>query len=372
MPIETKFANLTMQIRALLSTEGSTSGVPTLLTTASLYAFNCSYFTRCDQCLSAHLGGGCVWCATNAKCVFNTRLDSGEARNNFFAHDYEETSCPNELDRMESTSVCTSFVLNATNTATTSQLHSIQIPYSAESSISRFTQLSIGSEQHNYPLKFRCFFTKSGDARLQLLGSSELTWTGEVNALNRRVYDCTCSPHLIQGMRADVAAQSVYLSVWWTTSQTLLDDDELVHNLTGWNQIRSAETNAALDLFAADDLLNKKDFIRVDILNCDMKASSCGACMEKELIDLGCGWCRSSSTCSMKKDCGADWISQLGLSGGINSYCADPSVEVMSPRCGPAQSGGTQLILTGTNLGFTHNDVKVRLRPSTDLNDDNN
>ena len=373
VPIETKFANLTMQIRALLSSEESTtSGVPTILATTSLYAFNCSYFTRCDQCLSPHLGAGCVWCAANDKCVFNTRLGN-EVHNELFASDYEDASCPNELDRMEAASVCTSFALNATTTTTTASQHHhhiIQIPYSAESSISRFTQLSIGSEQHSYPLKLRCFFTKSDEARVQLLGSSELTWTGEVNSLNRRVYDCTCSPHLIEGMRADVAAQSVYLSVWWTTSQTF--DDELVHNLTGWNQIRSGETNAALDLFAPDDLLNKKDFIRVDILNCDMKASSCGACMDKELIDLGCGWCRSSSTCSMKKDCGADWMSQLGLSGGTNTYCADPSVEAMSPRCGPAQSGGTQLSLSGTNLGLTHNDVKVRLRPSSDLNDEHN
>ena len=77
-PIEKKFVNITIQIRAeSASTSLGSTMTSTLVASANLYAFNCSYFKECSQCLSPKLGGSCVWCDSNAKCIFDrqaTRL----------------------------------------------------------------------------------------------------------------------------------------------------------------------------------------------------------------------------------------------------------------------------------------------------------
>ena len=109
--------------------------------------------------------------------------------------------------------------------------------------------------------------------------------------------------------------------------------------------------------FESDSLLNKNNFIEIDIVSCGNKASSCGECMVEELLGLGCGWCKSSGRCSMRKDCPAVWMSDLS-----DGYCADPLVRSMGPVCGPRDGAGTKIVLEGQNLGTTASDVHVRLR----------
>lgn len=88
-----------------------------------------------------------------------------------------------------------------------------------------------------------------------------------------------------------------------------------------------------------------------------MKASSCGECMEEELVKLGCGWCKSSKSCSMEKDCVSNWMNDL-----TNNYCADPTITLMSPICGPRQNAGTQLIIKGQNLGVSPSEISVKFK----------
>ena len=86
--------------------------------------------------------------------------------------------------------------------------------------------------------------------------------------------------------------------------------------------------------------------------------------MEKQLIDLGCGWCRTNSKCTMSKDCTqssrSDWMHQLS---GTDSYCADPVLLSMRPTCGPKINGGTRLELIGQNLGHSTTDIRVKMKP---------
>jgi hypothetical protein len=116
VPIEAKLANLSVEIRAAVTTQTSLvqqklfelNPDTTLIATTELYAFNCSYFTQCDQCLHAELNSGCVWCAKNSRCVFNTATANTI---NLFDADYEQSQCPHEVEfyRNASSDVCTSF-----------------------------------------------------------------------------------------------------------------------------------------------------------------------------------------------------------------------------------------------------------------------
>ncbi len=102
----------------------------------------------------------------------------------------------------------------------------------------------------------------------------------------------------------------------------------------------------------------RRNFIEIKVLSCSMRASSCGECLNQELIDLGCGWCQATSQCSMQKDCTISWINDLKL-----NYCPGPLITSMTPQCGPAQNAGTQIVITGQNLGFTPDDINVKLAP---------
>ena len=86
------------------------------------------------------------------------------------------------------------------------------------------------------------------------------------------------------------------------------------------------------------------------------------------MIDLGCGWCHSTSKCSMRKDCPTtsgvetkpNWMSDLT---GPNSYCSNPTVHSMTPKCGPRDGAGTRLELNGQNLGYSPRDIRVKMKP---------
>ena len=123
-----------------------------------------------------------------------------------------------------------------------------------------------------------------------------------------------------------------------------------------------------LHLYHQTNSIDASNFIEINVINCEVKASSCGQCMEKQLIALGCGWCRVTSKCSMRKDCPVginseqktNWMYELT---GPNSYCSNPLVISMMPKCGPRLGAGTLVELTGQNLGFSARDIRVKMKP---------
>lgn len=128
-PIRRRFVNVSLQIRAnthmlnninynnnynnnynsptplvgaMASSATATSLTTSLIASASLFTFNCSYFTGCAQCLNKQLGNSCVWCAKNAKCIFSQHQQQQYAE------------CPNEIEFYSTSSsinnnMCTSF-----------------------------------------------------------------------------------------------------------------------------------------------------------------------------------------------------------------------------------------------------------------------
>ena len=157
-PIERRILNVSIQIRAR---KRSSSLSTSLIAHSQLYAFNCSYFTDCGQCLSRQLSGSCVWCAKNSKCIFASGNAAAAAR-----------QCPNEIDFYSRTSssskdLCTSFsiVKLEKSTATTPVVEQplggikVDIPFSADSSLVQFTRLNVRNVKE-YQKSFVCLFTK--------------------------------------------------------------------------------------------------------------------------------------------------------------------------------------------------------------------
>lgn len=377
VPIEAKLANLSVEIRAQQTPSVESKQAATLITGSQLFAFNCSYFTQCDQCLHPKLNSGCVWCAKNARCAFNT---ANSKTVNLFDEGYEQRQCPNEVEfyRNASSEVCTSF-----SSLSSKQLSTFQVPLTADSNIGKFTDLAIKNRRLSYQFKFRCLFTTTNvidrNSRTQLpLLASNLIWrTGTGTLLGNSDYkhspfDCVFSPHLMADIDHSQARQKVYLSVWWSNK---VDDGNLLTNnyapvstdpqripdLDGWNQIQfqreSSDSESEAVFFANDSQLHKDSFIEIDVVSCGVKATSCGECMDETLVGLGCGWCKSSGRCSMRKDCPAAWMNDLQA-----GYCADPLVTAVSPVCGPRHMAGTEIVLEGQNLGMTARDVTVRFR----------
>lgn len=274
-----------------------------------------------------------------------------------------------------------------------SRLQRIEIPYSAESSLgalqlqsSNSHRLAIRNAHRNYQLSFRCVFSRgesvSDDELHSPSSSSPLEWLPEDSIAaaehtpNLFPFDCKYAPYNdARQLSADAALQTVYLSVWWsahTSSST--------KSLDGWNQVklgRSIDENDADD-FSDLDLLNIKspikkssDFIEISVINCKVKASSCGKCLDAQLLALGCGWCRTNSKCTMEKDCPNSVLDgRPGWMNGRNelgAYCSHPRLTGIQPRCGPrSPNARTKIRLHGENLGSSIRDVQVRMRPVVD------
>jgi len=330
LPIEKKLANLTLQIRAA-SSYVSDSVATTLLSNTKLFAFNCSYFTQCNQCLNKELNGGCMWCGSNSRCVFAQ----------------ENTLCPNESEyySSENNDMCTRFTTVKGNIK-----KRIEIAYSSDSNLSQHSEMIIQNRRTNYQTEFKCVFTK-----VRALNQSiKYTATSLIWLDNENRFDCIYSPYKdLAQLDSESAFQTVYLSIWWSSSFGS-------SNLKNYHQVRFKSDH--FDLFDDEENLLQENFIEINVVNCRVKATSCGQCMDKQLIDLGCGWCSASSKCSIKKDCSSNWINDLNNTDG-NSYCSNPVVNELKPVCGPRQNGGSQLVLTGQNLGLSSFDVRVKMKP---------
>lgn len=359
-PIERRYANVSLQIR---TSTGSKSSLSTsLIASTNLYAFNCSYFKDCSQCLNRQLAGSCIWCASNSKCIFSKQQSLASKQSILSSADLiESAECPNEIEyyqrptNLQKPDVCTSFSMRPQ----TDVPSKIEIPYSADSNLGQFVQLYVKNRHLNYQFKFKCLFTRTRSAQASSkLTSSDLNWLAEneMRANDEIPFDCVYSPYSdVNQLEPDMALQTVYMSVWWSSS---LQTNKLT-SLAGWNQIKFGAGGE--DGEQDEESASEKSFVEISVINCKVKASSCGKCMDKQLIDLGCGWCRSTSKCTMRKDCPASslnsWMNELS-----GSYCANPTVQEMRPMCGPKVSGGTQLVLAGENLGNSAQDVRVKMK----------
>ena len=333
--VNSKFANLTLEIR--------TDKV--LLAKSNLIAFNCSYFTDCNQCLEQKLSGSCSWCAKNAKCVFSHQTHS---------------ACPNEVkfyrlvnkDRSPS-DICTTF-------SSSSQFRAnLEIPYSADTSLTDHNKLYINNPYPEYQTSFKCIFTKDKfvhNYQSFNFTSTNLKWLSSDSDLKKSFFNCQYSPNKDKKIiDANLPMQTIYMSIWWSSSTYELNSS--FDLLSNWHQVKFY-TNLS------QNLMPDSDFVQISVINCEIKASSCGKCMNKQLLDLGCGWCKSLSKCSMKSDCektGLDinWLNTTDTDG----YCQNPKILRTNPVCGPKVGAGTVMTILGENLGQDSSEVEVKMKP---------
>lgn len=229
----------------------STSLTTTLIASTTLYTFNCSYLTECSQCLSAQLGGSCVWCAKNSKCVFAKSSTSPVL----------DAECPNEIEFYRGSladshvdSMCTSLqwvyaAKKGTPTAPSpASIRRVEIAYSAETSLAQTTsgqyRLAIKNPHRNYQLNFKCVFSKRKSVSAEELygqgSSSDVEWLPEDSVAsqtpNMYPFDCKYAPYNdAKQLSPDIALQSVYLSVWWSSQPS---GGYQSRSMEGWNQVK--------------------------------------------------------------------------------------------------------------------------------------
>ncbi len=223
------------------------------IATTDLFAFNCSYFKDCAQCLSPKLGGSCVWCASNSKCIFAKQKVERISYLASSLASLNENECPNEIEFYkvggQSTSLCTSYSL--TNT----QSPKIEVAYSGDSNLS----ILLRNPRSDYQTSFKCVFTKNKavnpkfkvyatnlvkDTRSVLINKSgPVEGLMQSNDSSQVKYVCKYSPYTdLNQVDSGKALQNVYLSVWWSSGFGGLIDDGLT-NLAGWNQVQFKREN---------------------------------------------------------------------------------------------------------------------------------
>jgi len=228
-PIQQKFLNLTLEIRAIDTR---------LLASTNLYAFNCTHFTECSQCLSPRLGSSCIWCAANSRCTFVKETILSRKSIITRANGYLDTECPNEIEYYQSMDVCTSMQVVNRENANKSKKR-IEVAYAADTKLADLLHLTIKNRHLNYQTKFKCVFTKNqstlnNDILLSSY-STALKWGSahtmpfnfnksmEDNAdQNLNSFDCIYSPYGGGGgtwLNKHLDSQRVYFSVWWSTNQ---------------------------------------------------------------------------------------------------------------------------------------------------------
>lgn len=333
--VDSKFVNLSLEIRTDRA----------LLVKSNLIAFNCSYFSDCSQCLEPKLSGGCSWCAKNAKCVFSHQAD---------------WACPNESnfynlsnsDRSPA-DICTTF-------SSSNQLNAnLEIPYSTDSNLTDYNKFYINNPYPEFQTSFKCVFTKEKifhNYQSFKFTSTNLKWLSSDTALKKSYFNCEYSPSKDKiVIDANSPMQTIYMSIWWSSQAYELNSS--VDLRSKWHQVKFF-TNLS------NGRMPDSDFVQISVINCEIKASSCGKCMDKQLLALGCGWCKSLSKCSMKSDCEKIGLSKNWLNKtDSDEYCQNPKIFHTSPVCGPKLGGGTIMQIFGENLGQDSDEIKVKMKP---------
>ena len=92
----------------------------------------------------------------------------------------------------------------------------------------------------------------------------------------------------------------------------------------------------------------------VVIYECSKLAQGCSSCLGANIYtDFTCGWCVSTtSSCQVNDSCASEAFAT------VSTQCPSPSITGVSPLAGPL-SGGTNLTITGTDLGVQASDIFI-------------
>ncbi|XP_027003136.1 plexin-A1b [Tachysurus fulvidraco] len=99
--------------------------------------------------------------------------------------------------------------------------------------------------------------------------------------------------------------------------------------------------------------------IKAHLYKCYALRESCGMCLKAD-PRFECGWCVQDKKCSLKQECASPEQTWMHASTG-NSRCTHPRITKLFPETGPRQ-GGTQLTITGENLGLQFRDIQNGIR----------
>ena len=81
---------------------------------------------------------------------------------------------------------------------------------------------------------------------------------------------------------------------------------------------------------------------------------SCSSCLGVNVFGYECGWCNSTTVCSVTEECSNGFTIST-------ASCPRPVIDGVEPSTGPME-GGTRVTITGSNLGAVFSDiVQVRL-----------
>ena len=261
-PIAQKFLNITLEIRAE-TTRYTASNLGTLVASTNLYAFNCSYFNECSQCLSPQLGGSCIWCASNSRCIFVKETIFSRKSIITRQNDFVDTECPNEIEYYQNRDVCTNMKVsrlletnNANNNYNSKKLSTIEVSYSADTKLADFLRLIIKNRHLNYQTKFKCVFSQNQSVNANDLiqfsnqfssvkwGSAQLSGNGD--GINLNSFDCVYSPYAISWMKKNLDSQLTYFSVWWSSSTSQKEK---------WTQVK-IEASATINAWVVRNLIS--------------------------------------------------------------------------------------------------------------------
>ncbi|KAK2857941.1 hypothetical protein Q7C36_005860 [Tachysurus vachellii] len=99
--------------------------------------------------------------------------------------------------------------------------------------------------------------------------------------------------------------------------------------------------------------------IKAHLYKCYALRESCGMCLKAD-PRFECGWCVQDKKCSLKQECASPEHTWMHALTG-NSRCTHPRITKLFPETGPRQ-GGTQLTITGENLGLQFRDIQNGIR----------
>ncbi|KAK3574859.1 hypothetical protein QTP86_018323 [Hemibagrus guttatus] len=99
--------------------------------------------------------------------------------------------------------------------------------------------------------------------------------------------------------------------------------------------------------------------IKAHLYKCYALRESCGMCLKAD-PRFECGWCVQDKKCSLRQECASPEHTWMHASTG-NSRCTHPRITKLFPETGPRQ-GGTQLTITGENLGLQFRDIQNGIR----------
>lgn len=265
-PIQVQFLNLTVQIRAE-TTRLAAAAVSTIIASTTLYAFNCSHFSECSQCLHPHLAGSCMWCASHSRCVFVrqnilTRQSIVTKQNNEVA---DVAECPGEIEFYQRRDVCTSMKVALQSSL---PLGPVEVAYMADSRVGELLNLAIKNRHLTYQTRFKCVFTPNKTAHGdQLLppSSSAVKWGSAQTMsprndvlLNVNSFDCVFAPYAAKWLDSNVALQRVYFSVWWSNSKN------------EWSQVKNDQGDEENSLHQDRNYSNENNFIELKVINCEV------------------------------------------------------------------------------------------------------